>query len=129
MIRATTLRSRNARSGLITLHGEAHQKQPIRKRGHMSGVQVVGRTEQERGQAPEKHVIEYTVDDEPQSTAKRVLTPKEILSNAGIDPATHYLVQIIGNKQESYKDKPDEPIHMHPHMKFVSVSTGSTPVS
>ena len=78
---------------------------------------------------PEKRVIEYTVDDEPQSTTKHTLTPKEILHNAGIDPATHYLVQIIGNKQESYKDKPDEPIHMHQHMKFVSVSTGSTPVS
>ena len=50
-------------------------------------------------------------------------------SNAGIDPATHYLVQIVGHTQKSYKDTPNEPIHMHEHMKFVSVFTGCTPVS
>ncbi len=71
----------------------------------------------------------YTVDDEPQTTSEHVLTPTQILRNAGIDPNTHYLVQIIGNHQESYKDEPDIEIHMHEHMKFVSVSTGPTPVS
>ena len=73
--------------------------------------------------------IEYTVDDEPQSTTSEQLTPREILTNAHFDPNSHYLVQIEGKHQESYKDRPDEPIHMHPHMKFVSVSTGPTPVS
>ena len=78
----------------------------------------------------EKHVIEYTVDDEHQSTAKHILTPKEILEHAGIDPSTHYLVQIKErHEQKSYKDHPDEPIHMHEHMRFISVCTGSTPVS
>jgi len=77
-----------------------------------------------------KHVIEYTVDDECQSTTKRILTPTEILGNAKVDPSTHYLVQIIGGKERvSYKDKPNEPIHMHEHMKFVSVRVGPTPVS
>ena len=74
-------------------------------------------------------VFDYTVDDEPHSTTEHTLTPTEILSNAGIDPAKHYLVQIVGNTQKSYKDTPNEPIHMHEHMKFVSVFTGSTPVS
>jgi hypothetical protein len=74
-------------------------------------------------------VFDYTVDDEPQSTTEHTLTPNQILAKAGIDPATHYLVQIIGNTQKSYKDTPNEPIHMHEHMKFVSVFTGSTPVS
>jgi len=74
-------------------------------------------------------VFEYTVDDEPQTTREHTLTASQILSNADIDPTTHYLVQIVGNTQKSYKDNPNEPIHMHQHMKFVSVATGSTPVS
>ncbi len=76
-----------------------------------------------------KPVFEYTVDDEPQSTSEHVLTPREILRNAGIDPDAHYLVQLVGNTQKSYKDKPEEQIHMHQHMTFISVATGSTPVS
>lgn len=74
-------------------------------------------------------VFDYTVDDEPQTTTEHTLTPTAILRNAGIDPATHYLVEIVGNTQKSYKDTPNEPIHMHEHMKFVSVFTGSTAVS
>ncbi len=71
----------------------------------------------------------YTVDDEPQTTTAHELTPVQILSNAGIDAASHYLVQIEGNHRISYQNKPDEEIHMHEHMKFISVSTGPTPVS
>ena len=74
-------------------------------------------------------VFDYTVDDEPQTTREHTLTATQILSKAGIDPNTHYLVQIVGNTQKSYKDTPNEVIHMHEHMKFISVSTGSTPVS
>lgn len=73
--------------------------------------------------------FKFTVDDEPFSTHEHVLTPTEILKIAGIDPANHYLVEIKGKEQVSYKDKPNEPIHMHEHAKFVSVFTGSTPVS
>jgi hypothetical protein len=78
------------------------------------------------------HVIHYTLDDEPQETTEKVLTPRQIMERATpapIDPNTHYLVQIEGQHQESYKDKPDEPIHMHEKMQFVSISTGPTPVS
>lgn len=71
----------------------------------------------------------YTVDDESQSTELHQMTPVQILTNAGIDPASHYLVQIEGHNKVSYKDKPNEIIHMHQHMKFISVSTGPTPVS
>lgn len=71
----------------------------------------------------------YTVDGEDQSTTEHVLTPSQILGNAGVDPASHYLVQIEGQHRTSYEGKPDEPIHMHEHMKFISVSTGPTPVS
>jgi hypothetical protein len=75
------------------------------------------------------NLIKYTVDDEPQTTPERVRTPTQILQQAGIDPATHYLVQIEGKHQESYQNEPEKAIHMHEHMIFVSVSTGPTPVS
>jgi hypothetical protein len=79
------------------------------------------------------HEIEYFVDDEPQRTTEKVLTPTQILTKAGIDPASHYLVQIKihdGHKEQiSYKDKPNEEILMHECMKFVSNSKVPTPVS
>lgn len=71
----------------------------------------------------------YTVDDEPQSTQSHTLTATQILSNADIDPATHYLVEIRGKDQESFQSDPSKEIHMHEHIKFISVSTGPTPVS
>lgn len=76
-----------------------------------------------------EHVIEYKVDDEPQTTTGRVLTPTQILQNARIDPNSHYLVQLEGKHQISYKDDPNEEIHMHEGMTFISVSTAPTPVS
>lgn len=71
----------------------------------------------------------YTVDGEHQSTSQHEMTPVKILEAAGIDPKTHYLVQIIGKEKESYKDNPNTAIHMHENMKFISVATGPTPVS
>lgn len=71
----------------------------------------------------------YTVDGEPQSTTEHTLTPVGILTQAGIDPSTHYLVELRGNNQISYRDEPDKVIHMHEHMKFISISTEPTPVS
>ncbi|MDD5703371.1 MAG: hypothetical protein PHU23_15160 [Dehalococcoidales bacterium] len=71
----------------------------------------------------------YTVDDEPQTTDLHQMTPVQILTNAGIDPASHYLIQLEGHNKISYKDKPDEIIHMHQHMKFISASMAPTPVS
>jgi hypothetical protein len=81
---------------------------------------------------PATQVIHYTLDDEPQETTEKVLTPRQIMASAKpvpIDPDTHYLVQIEGRHQISYQGKPDEEIHMHEKMRFVSVSTGPTPVS
>lgn len=73
--------------------------------------------------------IHYTVDDEPQKTTRHELTAQEILRDAGIDPSTHYLVEIEEHKRISYQQDPLKKIHMRDHMKFVSVSTGPTPVS
>ena len=73
--------------------------------------------------------FEYTVDGEEQTTHEHTLTPTQILSNAGIDPASHYLVELRGKHQVSYQGKPNEEIHMHEHQRFISVATGPTPVS
>ena len=78
---------------------------------------------------PQQHVIHYIVDTEPQTTTEKVLTPVEILRNAGFDPATHYLVQVVGKERISYKDEPNKKIEMHDGMKFIAVSTKPTPVS
>jgi hypothetical protein len=69
------------------------------------------------------------VDGEPVTTTEEILTADQILRLAGIDPATSYLVKVDGRKQESYQGRGDEPIRMHEHEVFVSVSTGPTPTS
>jgi uncharacterized protein YnzC (UPF0291/DUF896 family) len=76
----------------------------------------------------EHQVIEYKVNDEQQTTKHRHLTAKEILDQAGIDPVANYLAQVFP-EHVSYEGKPDERIHMHQHMKFISVSLKPTPVS
>ncbi len=74
-------------------------------------------------------VFHYTVDGEPQETTAHELTPTQILTQADIDAATHYLVEIDGNNRVSFQGKANEEIHMHDHQKFISVSIGPTPVS
>lgn len=80
-------------------------------------------------ETPHVHEIRYSVNDEPQTTTNTELTPAQIMSNAGIDPKSNYLVQIEGNHRESYKDKPDAPIHMHNEMKFITNFMGPKQVS
>ena len=67
-------------------------------------------------------IAHYTVDGSLQSTTLEELTPRDILSNAAIDPETHYLVRIGGR---SYRDDPDQPIRVEEHMEFKSVDRGS----
>lgn len=74
-------------------------------------------------------LFQYTLDDEPQSTSEHVLTARQILLNSGLNAESYYLVQIIGREEKAYKDKPDENIHMHQNLKFISVFVGETPVS
>lgn len=76
-----------------------------------------------------EHETEYEIDDEPQETTEHVLTARQILENAGIDPSNHYLVEVQGDHQVSYKDNPETQIHIHEHQKFYSNKTGPTPVS
>jgi hypothetical protein len=80
---------------------------------------------------PENHgpVFDYTVDGEPQSTSEHTLSPLQILRAAGINPASHYLVELKGDNQVSYEKDPNTSIHIHEHQKFISISNGPTPVS
>lgn len=73
--------------------------------------------------------FQFTVDGESFSTTDHTLSPNQILQIAGIDPTNYYLVEIRGNHQVSYKDNPNEVIHINQHDKFVSVFMGQTPVS
>ena len=76
------------------------------------------------------HVIHYLVDGEAQETTKHILTPTDIMDKAKVDPKTHYLIRLIGEKkQESYQDRPEAKIHMHQGMRFITASLGPTPVS
>jgi hypothetical protein len=74
--------------------------------------------------------IHYHIDDEPESTLKSVLTPVEIMTDAGIDPQTNYLEQLVHEHEViSYKDKPNEKIEMKDGMRFISKPVGPMPVS
>lgn len=75
------------------------------------------------------HLIHYKVNDEPQETRQRELTPRQIMSNSGVNPDENYLVEIEGHHRKSYKDKTDTPIHMHEHMVFITIFIGPVPVS
>lgn len=75
------------------------------------------------------HTIDYFVNDEPQSTTEKELTPVQIMTNAGIDPDTNYLIEIRGDQQVSYKEKANDPIKLHEKMRFISNFTGPTQVS
>lgn len=81
------------------------------------------------GNEEHEHVIHYTVNDEPQETTEHELTPRQIMTKAGIKPDENYLVEIKGRTRDSFQDRPDELIHMHEHQKFVTVFTGAVPVS
>jgi hypothetical protein len=90
----------------------------------------MSKSEEEQVHKNEEHpVFNYTVDGETQTTTEHVMTPINIMSKAGVDPNTHYLVQMIGTNKKSYKDNPNEEIHMHNHMTFFTNDIGPTPVS
>lgn len=74
------------------------------------------------------HVIHYFVDAEEQTTTDPNLTVAQILKNAGLDPATHFLIEIRGQHQVPHQDL-NEVIHIHEKEKFISVFSGPTPVS
>jgi hypothetical protein len=73
--------------------------------------------------------IEIIVDGEELVVHEHELSATDIMTLAGIDPATHYLVELKEHGQESFKDDPDKSIHLHKGIRFVANSSGPTPVS
>ncbi len=73
--------------------------------------------------------FEFTVDGQAFTTRQHELTPVQIMKIAGIDPTTHFLVEIRGREQISFEGKPDTEIKMRQHMVFITASLGPTPVS
>lgn len=76
-----------------------------------------------------EHLIHYEVNEDPQTTAERELSPIEIMQKANIDPQHNYLIEIQGTKQHSYKDEPNTKIKVHNNQKFITAFTGPTQVA
>lgn len=79
--------------------------------------------------ADPKHLIHYTVDNEPQTTSERELTVRQILVNASEDPTKVYLIEVKGKEKISFEGRLDERIHMHDGMVFVTAAIGGGGVS
>jgi hypothetical protein len=73
--------------------------------------------------------IAFTVDGEPLTTSDPTLTPRQIMTLAGVDPDANYLVEVKGRHQTSYRDRPDIEIRVQKGDAFITISTGPTPVS
>ena len=71
----------------------------------------------------------YTVDGDPRTTTEHQLTPRQILTEAGLDPSERFLIEVKGKEQESFSDRMDTPIHIHQHQKFITAFIGVVPVS
>ena len=91
-------------------------------------MENIHESHKEKPQPDHDHVIHYLVDNEPQTTAERELSVREILEKIPLDPNTHYLIELKGNHQIPHKDL-GEVIKLHNNMKFITVFTGETPVS
>ena len=61
-----------------------------------------------------------------------ILTPKQIMKEAGIDPDNNYLKELPDHhhhQEESFKDDPNKVICMREGMKFITCFMGPKPVS
>lgn len=86
-------------------------------------------TEKPDSKKPPK-TFEITIDGKPFPVIEKESTAAQILALAGKTPAEYYLVEIRGKKERiSYKGKPNELVKLHAGSKFITVSTGETPVS
>ena len=63
-------------------------------------------------------VIHYVVDAKHETATVSERTPTEILELAGDDPSERFLVEIKGDRRESYHDHPHKPIRLHDGQVF-----------
>lgn len=77
-----------------------------------------------------QHAVTISIDGDVVVAPTRKQTARELLALVGLSADANYLVLVKGQRdRESYKDRPDEPIHLRPHMQFIHVSLGPVPVS
>jgi hypothetical protein len=73
--------------------------------------------------------VEIEINSKPFTAPDHKMTAREIIVLSGDDPAAHYLKEIKGKDQISYKDKPDEEITLNKNSRFITVYTGDAQVS
>ena len=76
----------------------------------------------------DKH-FDITVDGEAVEVPRKDVTAKIIIELAGLDPDRRYLIEIIGQNRESYKNKADDPIKTHQNQVFVTGKLGPVQIS
>lgn len=65
-------------------------------------------------------LLHYTVDGEEEATTQELMTPRDILESAGVNPDTHDLVSVVGGQRHEFRGRLDEPISLHEHSTFTS---------
>lgn len=74
--------------------------------------------------------VHFTVDDEVAVSREHDLPPTKIMDLGGVDPKSHYLVRLgDGHKEESFRGKAENPIHINQNDKFITLLMAPTPVS
>jgi len=81
------------------------------------------------GEIPMTHLIKISIDDDVFEVQDKTQTANQLLQLAGKDPANFYLVELIGHKQKSYKDNPNEIINLHEKQRFITMYCGGHTVS
>ncbi len=66
----------------------------------------------------DKQVIHYTVDGKPQTADVTERTATEILEIAGENPSERFLIEVKGERRESYHDHPHSPIRLYDGQAF-----------
>ncbi len=74
-----------------------------------------------------RKAIKYFVNGEQQDTDERKLTVKEILTEAGFEPPSEWLLTRDSDGHE-YKDENHE-VELHEDERFTATFTGPTPTS
>jgi len=86
----------------------------------------------ERFTVKEAETYYYLLDEEPETSEKKLLSANEIMQRGGLKPVTdYYLIELTASGDEiSHRENPKEPIELRcPGSKFVSIYDGEVPVS
>ena len=73
--------------------------------------------------------IAIKIDNEPHEAPENPMLAKEILRLGGLDPDSHYLVQIKDGQRIKYEGKGEQPIFLFDGAEFVGHYTGPRGVS